>query len=35
MKKGVMEYETTRLKYLSDYLGQKKWFAGESVSILP
>ena len=32
MKAGVMEYEANKLKELSAYLGEKKWFAGDSVS---
>ena len=32
MKPDVMKYEAEKLKYLSGYLGEKKWFAGETVS---
>ena len=31
MKEGVMEYEAQKLKELSAYLGEKHWFAGETV----
>lgn len=32
MKAGVMEYEANKLKELSAYLGEKKWFAGDSIT---
>ena len=32
MKADVMEYEAKKLKELSAYLGEKKWFAGDQVS---
>lgn len=31
MRPGVMEYAGKKLKELSAYLGEKKWFAGEKV----
>ena len=32
MKPAVMKYEAEKLKYLSAYLGEKKWFTGDTVS---
>lgn len=31
MRPGVMEYAGKKLKELSAYLGEKNWFAGETV----
>ena len=31
MRPGVMEYAGKKLKELSTYLGEKNWFAGETV----
>jgi glutathione S-transferase len=31
VRDGVMEYEAQKLKELSAYLGEKNWFAGETV----
>ena len=31
MRPDVMQYAATKLKELSDYLGEKNWFAGETV----
>lgn len=34
MRQGVMEYAGKKLKELSAYLGEKNWFAGETVCII-